>query len=52
MQLCGQEIGPNRRLFVIAGPCVIESESFALATATRLRAIAERLGVLLIYKSF
>ena len=51
MQLCGQEIGPNRRLFVIAGPCVIESESFALATATRLRAIAERLGVLLIYKS-
>lgn len=51
MQLCGQEIGPNRRLFFIAGPCVIESEAFALDTATRLRAIAERLGVLLIYKS-
>ena len=51
MQLCGQEIGPNRQLFFIAGPCVIESEAFALDTATRLRAIAERLGVLLIYKS-
>lgn len=51
MQLCGQEIGPNRRLFFIAGPCAIESEAFALDTATRLRAIAERLGVLLIYKS-
>jgi 2-dehydro-3-deoxyphosphooctonate aldolase (KDO 8-P synthase) len=51
MQLCGQEIGPDRRLFFIAGPCVIESEAFALDTAARLRAIAERLGVLLIYKS-
>jgi 2-dehydro-3-deoxyphosphooctonate aldolase (KDO 8-P synthase) len=51
MHLCGQQIGPNRRLFFIAGPCVIESEAFALATAERLRAIAMRLGVLLIYKS-
>ena len=51
MRLCGQEIGPNQKMFFIAGPCVIESESFALATATRLRGIADRLGVLLIYKS-
>ncbi|RZF63801.1 3-deoxy-8-phosphooctulonate synthase [Sphingomonas populi] len=51
MRLCGQEIGPNQKMFFIAGPCVIESESFALETATRLRAIADRLGVLLIYKS-
>lgn len=51
MRLCGKEIGPNRRLFFIAGPCVIESEAFALDTAERLRAIADRLGVLLIYKS-
>ena len=51
MRLCGEEIGPNRRIFFIAGPCVIESEAFALATASRLRAIADRLGVLLIYKS-
>jgi 2-dehydro-3-deoxyphosphooctonate aldolase (KDO 8-P synthase) len=51
MHLCGQEIGPNRRLFFIAGPCVIESEAFALDTAARLRTVADRLGVLLIYKS-
>ena len=51
MRLCGIEIGPNRRIFFVAGPCVIESEALALDTATRLRAIAERLGVLLIYKS-
>jgi 2-dehydro-3-deoxyphosphooctonate aldolase (KDO 8-P synthase) len=51
MQLCGREIGSNRRLFFIAGPCVIESEALALDIAGRLRAMAERLGVLLIYKS-
>ncbi len=51
MHLCGREIGSNRRLFFIAGPCVIESEVLALDIAERLRAMAERLGVLLIYKS-
>ena len=51
MRFCGREIGPNQKMFFIAGPCVIESESFALATAARLRDIADRLGVLLIYKS-
>ena len=51
MNLCGHQVGANRPLFLIAGPCVIESEAMALATAERLRAIAERLGILLIYKS-
>ncbi|MDN4631922.1 3-deoxy-8-phosphooctulonate synthase [Sphingomonas sp. PvP056] len=51
MQLCGREIGPAEPIFFIVGPCVIESESFALSTATQLRKIADRLGVLLIYKS-
>lgn len=51
MQLCGQTVGPNDPIFFIAGPCVIESEAHALGVATRLRAIADRLGVLLIYKS-
>lgn len=51
MRLCGKEIGPNRRIFFIAGPCAIESEVFALETATKLAGIADRLGVLLIYKS-
>ena len=49
--LFGQAVGPAHPLFLIAGPCVIESEAMALATAERLRDIAERLGVLLIYKS-
>ncbi|MEG3178421.1 3-deoxy-8-phosphooctulonate synthase [Sphingomonas sp. RB3P16] len=51
MQLCGKTVGPDQQIFFIAGPCVIESEHQALAIATRLRAIADRLGVLLIYKS-
>jgi 2-dehydro-3-deoxyphosphooctonate aldolase (KDO 8-P synthase) len=51
MQLCGKAIGPDQRLFIIAGPCAIESEALALETATRLSAIGDRLGVLLIYKS-
>ncbi len=37
--------------FLIAGPCVIESEAMAMSTATRLRAITEQLGVPFIYKS-
>lgn len=51
MRLCENEIGLDRQIFFIVGPCVIESEAFALATATKLRAIADRVGVLLIYKS-
>jgi 2-dehydro-3-deoxyphosphooctonate aldolase (KDO 8-P synthase) len=38
-------------LFLIAGPCVIESEALALSTAETLAGIAERLGILLFYKS-
>jgi len=49
--LCGRPVGLGYPLFVIAGPCVIESEAMALSTAERLRKIAERLGILLIYKS-
>lgn len=50
-QLCGRAVGMDHPLFVIAGPCVIESEAMALATAETLKGIAERLGILLIYKS-
>jgi 2-dehydro-3-deoxyphosphooctonate aldolase (KDO 8-P synthase) len=49
--LCGRAVGLRHPLFVIAGPCVIESEAMALATAERLRDIGTRLGVLVIYKS-
>jgi 2-dehydro-3-deoxyphosphooctonate aldolase (KDO 8-P synthase) len=49
--LCGRPVGPDQPLFLIAGPCVIESEAMALSVAETLRGIAERLGLLLIYKS-
>jgi len=51
MRLCGFEAGLDQPLFLIAGPCVIESRAFALDTAERLRDIAARVGIPLIYKS-
>ena len=51
MHLCHHSVGPDQPLFVIAGPCVIESETLALRTAETLKALANRLGILLIYKS-
>lgn len=51
MDLCGRPIGLDHPLFVIAGPCVIESEAMALSTAETLRGIADQLGILLLYKS-
>jgi 2-dehydro-3-deoxyphosphooctonate aldolase (KDO 8-P synthase) len=51
MELCGFEAGLDRPLFLIAGPCVIESETLALETAGRLKEITVRLGIPFIYKS-
>ena len=51
MNLCGFEVGPDRPLFLIAGPCVIESERLALESAETLRDVAGRLGIGFIYKS-
>ena len=51
MKLCGFEAGLDRPLFLIAGPCVIESEPLALETAGRLKEITGRLGIPFIYKS-
>lgn len=51
MRLCGFEVGLDRPLFLIAGPCVIESEELALETAGRLREITRRLGMPFIFKS-
>ncbi len=51
MKLCGFEVGLDRPLFLIAGPCVIESEQLALDTAGQLKEITGRLGIPLIYKS-
>lgn len=51
MLLLNRDVGLDAPLFVIAGPCVIESEELVLRTASRLRAIADRLGLFLIFKS-
>lgn len=51
MKLCGFEAGLDKPLFLIAGPCVIESESLALETAAELKRICEIVGISFIYKS-
>lgn len=51
MNLCGFDVGLDRPFFLIAGPCVIESEQLALDTAGELKAITSRLGIPFIYKS-
>ncbi|MFT4103698.1 MAG: 3-deoxy-8-phosphooctulonate synthase [Burkholderiaceae bacterium] len=51
MKLCGFEAGLDRPFFLIAGPCVIESEQMALDTAGRLKEITASLGIPFIYKS-
>ncbi len=51
MNLCGFEVGLDRPLFLIAGPCVIESEELALETSAQLKLITEKLGIPFIYKS-
>ena len=51
MKLCGFEAGLEHPFFLIAGPCVIESEQLALETASQLKAITSRLGIPFIYKS-
>ena len=51
MKLAGLEVGLDRPLFLIAGPCVIESRELAMETAGRLREITAALGIGFIYKS-
>lgn len=51
MKLCGFDVGIDRPLFLIAGPCVIESRQLALDTAGKLKEITQSLGIPFIYKS-
>ena len=51
MKLLDFDVGGDHGLFLIAGPCVIESEQMAFATAARLQEICARLGLPFIYKS-
>jgi len=51
MHLCGFEVGLDRPLFLIAGPCVIESRELAFETAGRLKELTSAIGMPFIYKS-
>lgn len=50
-RLCGFPVGLDKPFFLIAGPCVIESETLALQTAEQLKRITSDLGIPFIYKS-
>ena len=51
MKLCGVEVGLQRPFFLIAGPCVIESEQLQMDTAGTLKDITRSLGIHFIFKS-
>jgi len=51
MDLCGFNVGVDQPFFLLAGPCVIESEALALSTATQLKQITDKLGIPFVYKS-
>lgn len=51
MNLLGRKVGLDQPIFLIAGPCVIESEELQLRTAERLKSITEKLGIFFIFKS-
>ncbi|MBP7607566.1 MAG: 3-deoxy-8-phosphooctulonate synthase [Giesbergeria sp.] len=51
MKLCGFDIGLEHRLFLIAGPCVIESEQLQMDVAGQLQEITSALGIPFIFKS-
>jgi len=51
MQLCNFEVGAERPFFLIAGPCVIESEQMVIDTAGRLKEITKALNIPFVFKS-
>jgi 2-dehydro-3-deoxyphosphooctonate aldolase (KDO 8-P synthase) len=50
MKLCGRDVGIDHPLFLIAGPDTLESETLCLQVAAHIKPIAERLGILYIFK--
>ncbi|MEO7243860.1 MAG: 3-deoxy-8-phosphooctulonate synthase [Rubrivivax sp.] len=51
MQLCGFAVGLDRPFFLIAGPCVVESEQLQVDVAGELKEVAARLGIPFVFKS-
>jgi 2-dehydro-3-deoxyphosphooctonate aldolase (KDO 8-P synthase) len=51
MNLLGREVGLEHPIFLISGPCVVETEELQLRTAEMLKRITDKLGILFIFKS-
>jgi 2-dehydro-3-deoxyphosphooctonate aldolase (KDO 8-P synthase) len=51
MNLCGFDVGLDKPLFLIAGPCVVESQQLQIDTAGTLKEITDKLGIPFIFKS-
>ena len=51
MRLCGFEVGHDRPFFLIAGPCVIESEALVVEVAGRMRELTHELGIPYVFKA-
>lgn len=51
MKLCNFEVGLDKPFFLLAGPCVIESEQLAIDTAGKLKEICEKLNIPFVFKS-
>jgi 2-dehydro-3-deoxyphosphooctonate aldolase (KDO 8-P synthase) len=51
MKLCGYDVGPREPLFLIAGPCVIESRDLVFQVAETMKGIAARVGIPYIFKA-
>jgi len=50
MKLCGREVGIDQPLFLIAGPDTLESEALAVEVAGHIKPIADKLGILYVFK--
>ena len=51
MEICGFKVGIDQPFFLIAGPCVIESEALAMETAGYLKEVTSKLNINFVYKS-
>src|SRR5262245_6064320 len=51
MKLCGHDVGPDRPFFLIAGPCVVETETLVVDVAGKMRELTHELGIPYIFKA-
>jgi 2-dehydro-3-deoxyphosphooctonate aldolase (KDO 8-P synthase) len=51
MKLCGHDVGPDRPFFLIAGPCVVETQGLVIDVAGKMRELTSELGIPYIFKA-